>query len=233
MVRDGIAAAFVVIVLSVVPLLPIAVFVAAVRRGEGARTAGWKSVFTALALVAWMALSSRLALSGFLLDFGGKPPRFSRLVGGILLGTVLLGSSPFARRLARALPMAALVGFQLFRLPVELVLNALHHQGRVPIQMTFEGWNFDILTGLSAPLVAALAHQRRLPRAVLALWNFGAFLLLATIVTLANLSSPALNLFPEPPTATLATAPFIWLPVVLVPAALLGHLLVLRKLLQR
>ena len=233
MVRDGIAAAFVVIVLSVVPLLPIAVFVGALRRGEGGRIAGWKGVFTGLALVAWMALTVKLALSGFLLDFSGKPPRFARLVGGVTLVTVILGSSPFAGRLVRALPVAPLVGFQFFRLPVELVLNGLHHQGRVPIQMTFEGWNFDILTGLSAPLVALLAYSRKLPRPALALWNLGGFLLLATIVTLANLSSPAINLFREPPTATLATAPFIWLPAILVQAALLGHLLVLRKLLQR
>ena len=65
------------------------------------------------------------------------------------------------RRLARATPVAWLVGLQTFRIGVELALALLYHAGVVPLQMTIEGRNWDLLVGLSAAPVAWLAARGR------------------------------------------------------------------------
>jgi hypothetical protein len=75
------------------------------------------------------------------------------------------------------------------RVPVELVLLWLYQHGQVPQLMTFEGRNFDILSGLTAPLVAWLGFcGGKINRALLIIWNLFALGLLLNIVTTAILS---------------------------------------------
>jgi hypothetical protein len=63
-------------------------------------------------------------------------------------------------------------------------------------------------------------------------WNIMGSMLLATVVTIAVLSfpTPFQMIASDPPNVWVTHVPFIWLPTVLVPAALLGHLLTLRQL---
>ena len=63
-------------------------------------------------------------------------------------------------------------------------------------------------------------------------WNVLGTALLATIVAIVILSAPLpIRVFTEGPTNVWVTRfPGVWLPAVLVQAALLGHLLVFRKL---
>jgi hypothetical protein len=228
-VSTPVTAFFVALVLAVAAAFGLALVLRGGREGETGGLARAVAIFAALC--GWLAGTDALARSGILSDFSGVPPRFSRLVALASVATVLFAFSRTGERLARILPLAALVGFQAFRLPVELVLAELHRQGAIPVQMTFEGLNFDILTGVSAiPLSLAVHHGKLGTRAALA-WNTVGLVLLATIVTVANLSTPAFHVFAHGPSAALlATPPFIWLPTVLVQAALLGHLLTYRKL---
>ena len=98
--------------------------------------------------------------------------------------------------------------------------------------MTWHGWNFDVLTGLSAPLVAWLAARGRLGVRGIVVWNGAGLRLLANVVTIAILSTPTpLRVFANEPANTFVAAwPWVWLPTFLVPAALFGHLLAFRKL---
>jgi len=41
----------------------------------------------------------------------------------------------------------------------------------MPAQMSYTGWNFDILTGLTAAALAVWLHYGRPPRAVVWGWN--------------------------------------------------------------
>jgi hypothetical protein len=62
------------------------------------------------------------------------------------------------------------------------------------------------------------------PRALLWAFNLLGLGLLTTIVTIAVLSMPTpFRAFDGPPTVFVATVPFVWLPTVMVMAALLGH----------
>jgi hypothetical protein len=124
------------------------------------------------------------------------------------------------------------VGLQAFRIGVELALDLLYHAGVVPVQMTIEGRNWDILVGFSALPVAWLVARDRLPAAGLLLWNLFGLGMLLNIVTISVLSMPTpLRIFAaEPANTFIVTAPYIWLPTLLVPTALCGHLLVFRRL---
>jgi hypothetical protein len=146
-----------------------------------------------------------------------------------------IGLSPLGARLARALPLAALVGFQAFRLPLELVMHRAARAGVMPVQMSFEGWNFDIVTGASAVVVAGLLVADRAPRALVVGWNVLGVLLLVTIGAIAVVSTPLVHAFGTSPDALntwVGTAPFVWLPTVFVSCALAGHLVLTRKLLM-
>jgi hypothetical protein len=204
-----------------------AALLAGARRAEPA----WRG-YTALCGVAWLGLTAALAASGWLGEFAARPPHFFAVMLPTALATLALAASPFGARLAARVGWAGLLGFQVFRLPVEWVLASLASAGVAPPQMTFHGWNFDVLTGVSAPLVAWLASSGRIgARAILA-WNVAGLALLVNVVTIAILSTPTpLRVFANEPANTFVTVwPWAWLPTFLVPAALSGHLLAFRKL---
>jgi hypothetical protein len=199
----------------------------AVRRAE----TRWLP-YTALCLFAWLAFTAALATSGWLAAFDARPPHFFLLVAPALVGTIALAASPFGAGVGARVGVAALVGFQTFRIPVEWVLLELARAGVAPPQMTLDGRNFDIVTGLSAPLFAWLAARGRIGTNALYAWNALGLALLANVVVVAIASTPTpLRAFAnDPPNTFVAAWPWCWLPAFLVPAALFGHLVALRKL---
>lgn len=57
--------------------------------------------------------------------------------------------------------LGALVAFQGFRLPLELVLHAWAEAGTIPATMTWTGQNVDILSGVAALVAAPFAARHR------------------------------------------------------------------------
>jgi hypothetical protein len=120
--------------------------------------------------------------------------------------------------------------------PVEIVLLWLYQHGQVPQLMTFEGRNFDILSGLTAPLVAWLTFRGgRMNRSLLILWNLLAFGLLLNIMTNAILSleTPFQQFAFEQPNRGVLYFPFIWLPAIIVPIVFVSHVISLWQLLKQ
>lgn len=183
----------------------------------------------------WLIITGGLASSGLLTSFEAFPPPLLRVVLPTLLATALLCSSSLASAWLRRWSLAGIVAFQGFRLPLELVMHDAYREGVMPLQITFTGRNFDILTGLLAlPLAWLLAHGRA-PGALAWAWNLMGLGLLVNVVGVAVLSMPGpmQMLTLGPANIWVAYFPFIWLPTVLVPLALAGHILVARKLLLR
>lgn len=200
---------------------------------RGVSLAGMRASRTAVVVAAWMAYSGILAARGMLLDPGSLPPPMIRiLVPGLLL-VFFAAFSTFGARLAKHLGYPALIGFHAFRLPLEGLLWWFHHQGRLPVQMTFEGRNLDILTGLSAIVAAALAWRGTAGRRTALIWNLAGLALLLNIMAVAILSIPGpLRAFHDEPANTLVLHfPYVWIPAIFVMAALLGHLVLFRKIL--
>jgi hypothetical protein len=104
----------------------------------------------------------------------------------------------------------------------------------LPVQMTFEGRNFDILVGVSAPLIAVLAFRGKLSKKALLIWNVACLGLLLNIVITAILSTPSpwRVFMSEPANDVVAYFPISWLPGLLVPLAYYLHLLSVKQLLQ-
>ena len=123
------------------------------------------------------------------------------------------------------------------RIPVELVLLWLYQYRAVPQLMTFTGSNFDILSGISAPVMYFLCfHDDRLirPRLLLA-WNILCLLLLLNVVVRGLLSAPFVFqafAFDQPNIAVLYF-PFVWLPSFIVMAVLFGHLFSIRQIIGK
>lgn len=77
------------------------------------------------------------------------------------------------------------------RIFIEIILHQLSRDGLIPIVMTFEGRNFDIFIGLSAPLIAYFGFKKRtLPNVILIAWNIIAMLILANVAIHGILSAP-------------------------------------------
>lgn len=197
------------------------------RRSLGRRAA----VIFASVLAAWLSLTGLLAGLGMLPYSEGAPsPAFAFVAIGNVAAAAFALSAPGAR-IATEVPLAWLIGLQAFRIPVEIGLWRLFHDGTVPIHMTFEGRNPDILTGLFAMILAIWVAFRGAPRLVVLGWNLLGVALLVNIVTVAILCFPGpLHLLDGAPNLVLVRAPFVWLPVFLVPTALWGHILVARRL---
>jgi hypothetical protein len=148
-------------------------------------------------------------------------------------GAVALAFSGLGQRLAQNLPLHALVGFQVFRLPLELVLHQWYMEAVLPVQMTYSGHNFDIFTGLLAAVVAPLLYLGKLSRKAAWAFNLVGLVLLINVASIAVRSSPIpLRTYTNDPPVLLAlNAPYTWILPVCVAGALLGHLLTFRRLL--
>jgi hypothetical protein len=186
-----------------------------------------------VALAAWIALTGALGASGVLQRWDARPPPLlALLVVGVVL-TVALARSAVGSSLARGLPLAAIIGFQAFRLPLELVMHRAAAEGTMPVQMSFSGWNFDIVSGATALLVAWLVARGSAPRWLAPAWAVMSSALLLAIVSIAIASMPAIAAFgrsPERLTTWVGYFPFVWLPAVLVMAALFGQIVLFRRL---
>jgi hypothetical protein len=146
-----------------------------------------------------------------------------------IAATIALG--PVGRRLALFIPLWVLVAVQPFRLPLELAMHAMYERGIMPEQMSYSGRNFDIVTGITAFVVAALSWKAIGGRALVAAWNLLGLGLLVNVVTVAILGMPRIAYFgPEHLNEWVTHPPFVWLPAVMVLAALAGHLVIFRAL---
>jgi hypothetical protein len=175
----------------------------------------------------WLIFQAVLSSSGFYLKTDAFPPRiFLFAVLPAILLIVLLFIF-YSKSFVSILSLKTLTLLSIVRIPVEIVLFWLFENGQIPQVMTFEGRNFDILSGITAPIVVWLAFRNGITnRILLGIWNIFALLLLFNIVVTAALSipSPIQQLAFEQPNRAVLYFPFIWLPAVVVPIVLFCHL---------
>lgn len=207
----------------VLPVLMAVGFVVAVAVSSGTRNAVIAAVFS----LVWLGGTALLAHNGVLADF--DPPRLPLLLLVILAMLVWASRSGWGSGL-QSLPLGLLVGFQGFRILVELGIHQAAVDGIAPVEMSWSGWNLDILTGVSAVLLAPFAT--RVPVWVLHVWNFACLGLLFVVVGTGILSMPTpfQQIVTDPPNTWIASFPYVWLPCVHVALAWLGHLLLFQRL---
>ncbi len=190
-----------------------------------------------ISLLIWMVILSTLSYIGFFSDFTSFPPRFVIILIVPLVTFIWVSFfSSTTKELLNHIPGKTLINLQVFRIVVEVLLWLLFIQNLLPIQMTFEGRNFDILAGITAPIVSYLAYSKNLLSwKGLIVWNILCFGLLLNIVITAILSMPtSFRYFLNDPSNTIITEfPFVWLPGFLVPLAYGLHFLSIKQLINQ
>lgn len=185
---------------------------------------------TLLAVAAWVLITGLLAWKGFFSDFSKLPPRPVFLIIVPLIVFLFIAFSKTGSAVIRAVPPHWLVGMQAFRILVEILLWRAFMLNLLPIQMTFEGSNFDGLSGLLAIPAAMILFRKWIPQLVL-VYNIIGVGLLINILLIAVLSMPTpfRYFMNEPPNTLVGEFPFIYLPAVLVALAQCLHIFSLRQ----
>ncbi|MEL7530015.1 MAG: hypothetical protein AAFN10_01840 [Bacteroidota bacterium] len=211
-------------------LLTLFLFYRAIRpAAQNASTANW----ILAGIVAWLALQAALSLADFYnTDPQPVPPRFPLAVVPtfVLIGIVFLTKR--GRAFIDRLDMSRLHWIHIVRIPVELVLYGLFLNQAVPEVMTFAGRNFDIIAGITAPLLIYFAFVKQVGGKWLIIgWNLAMLGFLINIVATAILALPSnfQQLAFEQPNWAVLNFPFSWLPAFVVPVVFFAHLVSLRQ----
>ncbi len=150
----------------------LAVLVALVWLGQMSLGKPHRAKWLGLGVISWFAANGTAATSGWLTRLDVMPPPMALMIAGVIAISVLIGFSPLGKFAAGNLSFAALVGLQAFRLPLELIMHHAATEGIMPVQLSYSGYNLDILTGLSAAVIsAALALNWRVSSRLLWCWN--------------------------------------------------------------
>lgn len=177
----------------------------------------------------WAVFVGGLSLSGFFQNTDAVPPRVIFVLGPAVL-SVLMFAGAFWQKL---IPTNYLLAIHALRLPVEITLHQLYLAAKVPVIMTFLGWNFDIVMGLSAILLLLYSwfFKKALNPIFYKLWNVTGLLFLAVIVFIAILSAPLpVQQFAfDQPNIAILEFPYTYLPAMVVPIVLLAHVLGLKQ----
>lgn len=193
-----------------------------------------KSKTFLLIAIGWTILQTILGLSGVYQYTQTIPPEI--IIFGIFPTLVFIGITFLTikgRVFIDQIDLKTLTYFHSIRIPVEIVLTLLFYQGVVSVYMTFEGTNFDLFSGITAPVVAYLAYRKTKENKKLLLWwNLICLLLLLNVVITAIYAFPSSfqKLALYQPNIAVLYFPFNLLPTVIVPTVLFGHLVAIRQL---
>jgi len=203
-------------------LLALWLFGKAVR---GSKTAVFGSLL-------WMCLQSAIALSGFYLVSNTRPPHFFLVIAPPIFLIAGLFLTAAGRCFLDEMDLKWCVLLHTIRILVELNLYWLYLYKQVPALMTFEAGNLDILVGFTAPIVWWAYNTGRIGRSGLLVWNGICLLSVLNAFARAMLSAPfGFQKFAfDQPTVAILSFPFVLLPAFIVPAAILCHLAVFKKL---
>jgi len=175
--------------------------------------ANGKPTMLTIFIVLWSVLQSTLAYFNFYQITDTLPPRFAIvLIPSTLL--IVYGLLPkqsqwmFNNRNLRVSTFSHVV-----RLPVEIVLFYLFTHKLIPEVMTFEGSNYDIIMGITAPLIAWLFIKNKLRTSLLLMWNL-----------------PFQLISFDQPNRGMTYFPFILIPATIVPIVIWTHITDILKL---
>jgi hypothetical protein len=194
------------------------------------------SKWAIIALLSWIVIQSFLGLKGFYANLTAIPPRFPVMIVPPVLCIVTLMLVKKGRAFIDSLNVETLTILHAIRIPVEICLYYLFVATLIPRTMTFEGSNFDLLSGITAPFVYHFAFvTKKMQWKFLLAWNIICLALLLNVVITAILSArtPFQQFAFDQPNIGVTYFPFVLLPAVVVPIVLLSHLASIRQILRR
>ena len=185
-----------------------------------------KNLKIIIGIISWGIIQSTLSILGFYENTMTIPPRFLLMVMPMMM---IVFASIFSKKMKNWLTtfdLKLITYLHIVRIPVEIVLYYLFIGEYVPELMTFNGRNFDILIGFSAPIIALLTFRKKsIKKRLLLVWNIVSILFLFNILFLAVSTMPTvLQQFAfEQPNIAAMKFPFLLLPAIIVPIVLLSN----------
>jgi hypothetical protein len=190
------------------------------------------AIVTGLAI--WLVYVGLFSSLGYMRDLSLRPPGILWVVGPVILFVVfVVVRFNIGARVAAAIPLWLILGFESFRIGVELLVHRLWEDGLVPKLLTYEGGNVDMVFGLSAPIIAWIATTGRLGLRLAMGWNVLGLLSLASVTASAVLTGPIKLISTEVPTVAMGFFPYTFIPGFLVPLAVTLHALAIRAIAAR
>ncbi|MEM1328507.1 MAG: hypothetical protein AAGI23_21305 [Bacteroidota bacterium] len=175
-----------------------------------------------IGILVWSLVHGALAANGFYEVTDAMPPRF-----GLVLppATLLIILGAVNRQLLARRNRFWSTTLHTIRLPIEIVLHALFLQALLPELMTFEGRNFDIIMGITAPIVAFLIAKNKISNTALLAWNILGLILILFILVNGTLSAelPFQQFAFDQPNKAILYFPYILLPATIVPIVVFTH----------
>jgi hypothetical protein len=190
------------------------------------------AIITGLAI--WLVYVGLFSSLGYMRDLSLRPPGIVWVVGPVVLFVVfVVVRFNIGARVAAAIPLWLILGFESFRIGVELLVHRLWEDGLVPKLLTYEGGNVDMVFGLSAPIIAWIATTGRLGLRLAMSWNVLGLLSLANVTASAVLTGPIKLISTDVPTVAMGFFPYTFIPGFLVPLAVTLHVLAIRAIAAR
>ncbi len=206
---------------------------------QAVRTVGTRSLPSQILIFLiplWLIFQAVISIGGFYLNETTVPPRVAlfAVLPAVLMIVVyfIFFRSSFIERI----PLRLLTSIHVVRIPVELTLYWLAAGKQIPQVMTFEGRNFDIVSGvLAIVLYFAAFRGGNANRWMLIAFNVIGLVLLANIVSIAILAlpSPIQQIAFDQPNRAVMYFPYLWLPAIIVPSVLFAHLVAVWKLVSK
>ena len=196
--------------------------------------AAGKSVSVLVLLSVWLLIQGLISYTKYYTVTDSMPPRFTLATALPVLTIIYLFASESGRKFVDKLDLKTLTYLQSVRIPVEIILFLLFQYGYIPGLMTFEGRNFDILAGITAPFIAYFGFTKKiLSNKLILIWNIISLGLVLNIVINAVFSAPfRIQMFAfDLPNVAVLYFPFVWLPCCIVPIVVISHLASIRQLL--
>lgn len=182
-----------------------------------------------IGLFLWIAYAFAMAKSGILQSFE-LPPRFPIFL--ILPAFIFIGVFLHKYQdsdIIAAIPKSWLIYYQTFRIGIESLFLSSVAAGMLHPEVTFEGYNYDIVFAATAPVIAFLVFNRKWVSERVALWwNYLGLVVIAEIIFLffTTIFFPSVWGSSEPlAPMDIVEFPFVLVPAFLMPSAVFVHIL--------
>lgn len=139
-----------------------------------------------IAFFGWLVFIYIWSRFGIFENFGLFPFNAVPVILIPLITILIFTLSKTVKEILLHIPQEKIIWLQSFRFYVEVLLWALYASALLPLQMTFEGRNFDIITGVTAVLLttrlSGFMLLDKFPKFAIILWNVMGLVLLINIV---------------------------------------------------
>lgn len=225
---------YILLSIIMVSLIIFGHFICGFRFYQSKEIARNKTLKVALFLAMVLLYLSTLSYFNILTTFD-MPPRFPIfLVVPFLSFCIYFYLKNKQNAFIQSIPLHWTAFYQTFRIFVETILLYTFYKGIIPVEATFEGYNFDILWGITAiPIGFLILKTERKYLRLIRAWNVvGIFMILAVAITIGlSFYAPEVIGYNEPATKfAFLKMPYLLIAGFLAPSAIFIHIVSLIQL---